>query len=85
MNLSKEVIGGIQTAIQLMGNANFHCSATQRQALMTQLNPKLKQLFLGAHFRHHHSSWEKILGHRLEASEALRKSVPLESSMNNSL
>lgn len=43
--LPKEVIGGIQTALQLMGNANFHNSVACRQALMNQLNPKLKQLF----------------------------------------
>ena len=33
-DLPKEVIGGIQTALQLMGNANYHHSTARRQALM---------------------------------------------------
>jgi len=45
LELPKEVIGSIQTALQLMGNANFHRTTARRQALLTQLNPKLRQLF----------------------------------------
>jgi len=50
MNLPKKVIGGIQMVTQLMGNANIHNSAAWRQALMTQLNSKLKQLLSGIDF-----------------------------------
>jgi len=80
MNLPKEVIGGIQTSIQLMGNANFHNSAARRQALMTQLNPKLKQLFSGTDFKDappflFGENFGVLAKECLEASEALRKSV----------
>ena len=47
LDLLKEVIVNIQTALELTGNANLHHSAARRQALMTQLNPKLKQVFPG--------------------------------------
>ena len=83
MNLPKEVIGGIQTSIQLMGNVNFHNSAARRQALMTQLNPKLKTLFLGTDFKDappflFGKNFGVLAKERLEASEALRKSVSSE-------
>jgi len=49
LELPKEVIGSIQIALQLMGNVNFHRTTARRQALLTQLNPNLRQLFsLGA-------------------------------------
>ena len=51
LDLPKEAINGIQIALQLMGNANYHHSTTHRQALMLQLNPKLKQLFQDTNFK----------------------------------
>ena len=44
LNMPIEVISGIQTSLQLMGNANYQHSMDRRHALMMQLNPKLKQL-----------------------------------------
>jgi len=76
MDLPKEVIGGIQTALQLMGNANFLNSAARRQVLMTQLNPKLRQLFSGTNFKDAPTflfgeKFGVLAKERLEASEAL--------------
>ena len=80
LELPKEVIGGIQTALQLMGNANFHQSTARRQALLSQLNPKLKQLLSGNDFKDSApflfgENFGVLAKERLEASEALRKSV----------
>ena len=47
----KEVIGGIQTALQLLGNTNYHHSTARRQSLLLQLNPNLKQLVSDAGFK----------------------------------
>jgi len=83
MDLPKEVIGGIQTALQLMGNANFHNSAAWGQALMTQFNPKLRQLFSGTDFKDappflFGENFGMLAKERLEASEALRKFVSFD-------
>ena len=80
LELPKEVIGGIQTALQLLGNANFHHSASRRQALMLQLNPKLKQLFSDADFKDaapylFEENFGTLAKERLEAAEALKKAT----------
>ena len=80
LELPKEVIGGIQTALQLLGNVNFHYSASCRQALMLQLYPKLKQLFSDADFK---DASPYLFGEnfgtsameRLEAAEVLKKAI----------
>lgn len=49
--LPAETIHNIQTTLKLMRNANYHHSTFWRNALMLQLNPKLKQLFKEEHFK----------------------------------
>jgi len=44
LELPAEAINGIQTLLQLMGNANYQHSMDRQQAIMMQLNPKLKYL-----------------------------------------
>ena len=80
LEFPKEVIGGIQTALQLLGNANFHHSASRRQALMLQLNPKLKQLFSDADFKDaapylFGENFGTLAKECLEAAEALKKAT----------
>ena len=48
IKLPSKAIGAIQASLQLMGNANFHNSTARRNAVLTQLNPQLKQI-LGDH------------------------------------
>ena len=82
LNMSVEVISGIQTSLQLMGNANYQHSMDRRHALMMQLNPKLKQLFSYKDFRDavpflFGENFGTLAKDRLEAAEALRKSMPM--------
>ena len=83
LDLPKEVIGGIQTALQLMGNANYHHSTARRQALMLQLNPKLKQLFPNMDFKDvtpylFGENFGALAKECLEAAEALKKTVSFD-------
>ena len=83
LDLPKEVIGGIQTALQLMGNANYHHSTARRQALMLQLNPRLKQLFPDIDFKDaapylFGENFGALSKERLEAAEALKKAVSFD-------
>ena len=80
MDLPKEVINGIQTALQLMGNVNYHYSTACRQALMLQLNPKLKQLFPDSDFKDaapylFGENFGTMAKEHLEAAEALKKAT----------
>ena len=80
LELPKEVISGIQTALQLMGNANYHHSTSRRQALMLQLNPKLKQLFPDGDFKDaapylFGENFGALAKERLEAADALKKAI----------
>ena len=68
-------------ALQLLGNANYHHSTTRRQALLLQLNPKLKQLASDADFKDSAlylfgENFGTLAKERLEAAEALKK-LPL--------
>ena len=51
LELPVEAIAAIQTSLQLMGNANHHTSVSRRNALLMQLNPRLKPLFTDADFK----------------------------------
>jgi len=51
LQLPPEAINGIQTSLQLMGNVNYQHSMDRRNALMMQLNPKLKQLISRKYFK----------------------------------
>jgi len=78
--LSAEVINKIQTALQLMGNANYHHSTARRNALMLQLNPKLKQLFKEEDFKNaapflFGESFGPLAKERLEAAAALKRAT----------
>ena len=78
LELPNEVIGGIQTAPQLLENVSFQYSASRRQTLMLQLNPKLKQLFSDADFKDaapylFRENFGKLAKEHLEAAEALKK------------
>ena len=50
-NLPSEVINAIQTSLQLMGNANYHNTMARRNAILMQLNPRLKPLCSDADFK----------------------------------
>ena len=80
LELPKEVIGGVQTALQQPGNANFRHSASCRQALMLQLNPKLKQLFSDADFKNaapylFRENFRTLAKECLEVAETLKKTT----------
>ena len=80
LELPNEVIGGVQTALQLLGNANYHHSTARRQALMLQLNPKLKQLVSDADFKDaapylFGENFGTLAKEHLEAAEALKKAA----------
>ena len=67
-------------ALQLLGNANFHHSASRRQALMLQLTPKLKQLFFDADFKDaapylFGENFRTLAKECLEVAEALKKAT----------
>ena len=77
LELSAEMIVGIQTSLLLMGNANYQHSMSRWHALMTQLNPKLKQPFSHKHFKYtapflFREMFSALAKDRLEAAEALR-------------
>ena len=85
LNMPVEVISGIQTSLQLMGNANYQNSMDRRHALMMQLNPKLKQLFSYKDFQDaapflFGENFGTLAKNRLEAAEALGKSMPMANS-----
>ena len=50
MELPAEAVSAIQASLQLTGNANHHTSVSRRNALLMQLNPRLKPLFTDADF-----------------------------------
>ena len=80
LEVPKEVISGIQTALQLLGNANYHHSTARRQALLLQLNPKLKQLVSDADFKDSApylfgENFGTLVKERLEAAEAVKKAT----------
>ena len=51
LELPAEATSAIQISLQLMGNANHHTSVSRRNALLTQLNLRLKPLFTDADFK----------------------------------
>ena len=80
LDLPKEVINTIQMALQLMGNANYHYSTARRQALVLQLNPKLKQLFPDGDFRDaalylFGDNFGRMAKKHLEAADKLKKGI----------
>ena len=80
LDLPKEVISAIQTALQLMGNANYYHSTARRQVLMLQVNPKLKQLLPDGDFKDaapylFGENFGALAKERLEAAEALKKAI----------
>ena len=85
LELPAEVINGIQTSLQLMGNANYQHSMDRRHALMMQLNPKLKQLINHKDFK---DAAPLLFGEKfgtmakecLEAAEVLRKTMSSDNS-----
>ena len=85
LELPAEVINGIQTSLQLMGNANYQHSMDRRHALMMQLNPKLKQLFSYKDFKDaapflFGEKFGALAKDRLEAAEVLRRTMTTENS-----
>ena len=85
LEMPAEVINGIQTSLQLMGNANYQHSMDRRHALMMQLNPKLKHLFSHKDFKDaapflFGEKFGTLAKDRLEAAEVLRKSTSTENS-----
>ena len=89
LEVPKEVIGGIQTALQLLGNANYHHYTACRQALLLQLNPKLKQLVSDADFKDSAlylfgENFGTLAKERLEAAEALKKETSSDKGHHQS-
>ena len=85
LELPAEVIIGIQTSLQLMGNANYQHSMDRRHTLMMQLNPKLKQLFSHKDFKDaapflFGEKFGALAKDRLEAAEVLRKTMSYKKS-----
>ena len=85
LELPAEVISGIQTSLQLMGNANYQHSMDRRHALMMQLNPKLKQLINHKDFKDaapllFGEKFGTMAKERLEAAEVLRKTMSSDNS-----
>lgn len=83
--LPPEAIGAIQTALQLMGNANQHNSIAHRNALLTQLNPQLKQLVEDIDFKEappllFGENFGTLAKERIEAAAALTKTLGLDKS-----
>ena len=87
LELLAEVIVGTQTSLLLMGYANYQHSMDRRHALMMQLNPKLKQLFSHKDFKDvapflFGEKFGALAKDRLEAAEALRKTMITENFKN---
>ena len=85
LELPTEVISGIQTSLQLMGNANCQHSMDRRHALMMQLNPKLKQLISHKDFKdaapfHFGEKFGAMAKECLEAAEVLKKTMSSDNS-----
>ena len=75
----------IQISLQLMGNANQHNSIARRNALLTQLNPQLKQLVEDVDFKDappllFGENFGTLAKERIEAAAALTKTLGLEKS-----
>ena len=75
-----EAIAAIQISLQLMGNANHHTSISRRNALLMQLNPRLKPLFTDADFKEappllFGESFGSLAKERLDAATALKKTT----------
>ena len=65
-------------ALQLLGNVNYHHSTARRQALLLQLNPKLKKLASDADFKDSAlylfgENFGTLAKKHLEAAEAVKK------------
>ena len=78
LEVPTEVITGIQTSLQLMGNANYQHSMDRRHAVMMQLNPKLKQLISHTDFKDaapflFGEKFGAMAKEHLEAAEVLRR------------
>ena len=85
LEVPAEVITGIQTSLQLMGNANYQHSMDSRHAVMMQLNPKLKQLINHTDLKDaapylFGEKFGAMAKERLEAAEVLRKTMPSDNS-----
>ena len=80
LGLPNEAITAIQTSLQLMGNANHHNTVSRRNALLMQLNPKLKPLFTDADFQQvapflFGEKFGPLAKERLDAANALKKAT----------
>ena len=83
LNLPTLAIGAIQTALQLMGNANQHNSIARRNALLMQLNPQLKQLVEDVDFKEappflFGKNFGTLAKERIEVAAALTKTLGLD-------
>jgi len=80
LGLPNEAIMAIQTSLQLMSNANHYNTVSRRNALLMQLNPKLKPLFTDADFQQVASflfgeQFGPLAKERLDAANALKKAT----------
>ena len=80
MKLPTEAIAAIQTSLQLIGNANQHNSIARRNAVLTQLNPQLKQLLGDADYKDappmlFGDNFGSLAKERLKAAAALTKTL----------
>ena len=83
LELPAEVIGPIQTSLRLLGNANAHNTVARRKALLTQMNPRLKDLVRDGDFKDvapmlFGENLGTLARERLEAAAALTKTLGTE-------
>ena len=83
LELPTEVIGPIQTSLQLLGNANAHNTVAHRKALLTQMKPRLKDLVRDWDFKDaapmlFGENFGTLARERLEAAAALTKTLGIE-------
>ena len=87
LNLHPEAISAIQTSLQLMGNTNNHNTSAHRNAILMQLNPRLKPLFSDADFKDLPpsllgESFGNLAKEQLNAATALKKTTYVDRGKN---
>ena len=83
LELPAEVIGAIQTSLQLLGNANAHNTTDRRKAILTQMNSRLKGLVRDSDFKDaapmlFGEHFGNLAKERLDAAAALTKTLGVE-------
>ena len=83
LEIPSEVIGAIQTSLQLLGNASAHNTTARRKALLIQMNTRLKDLVRDPDFKDaapmlFGEGFGTLAKERLEAATALSKTLGMD-------